>query len=266
MTLTLKKAVAPDGAELAWAEEGQGEPLLLVAGQATGMVGWDPVVPGLARSFRVIRFDHRGIGASTEGRAENYSTRAFAADAVAVLDAAGIGRAHVYGHSMGGRVAQWMAVDFPSRVASLVLAATSAGDAGGAGRDPSVTAALVSGDPARMAPLFFSPAWARANPAAASAFFRVQASAAVKSRHFRASRLHDAWDVLASIQAPALIIHGSEDALAPVANAVMMADRIPNSQLIQVDGGRHGLHLDDSRVQTWIEDFLSLAVPAGAAH
>jgi pimeloyl-ACP methyl ester carboxylesterase len=114
--------------------------------------------------------------------------------------------------------------------------------------------------------LFFSPDWTRANPAAVAAFFRVQASAAVKSRHFRASRLHDAWDVLASIQAPTLIIHGSEDALAPVANALMMAERIPNSQLIQVDGGRHGLHLDEARVQTWIEDFLSLAVPAGAAH
>jgi pimeloyl-ACP methyl ester carboxylesterase len=152
VTLTLKKAVASDGAELAWAEEGQGEPLLLVAGQATGMSGWDPVVPGLARSFRIIRFDHRGIGASTEGRAENYSTRAFAADAVAVLDAAGVAKAHVYGHSMGGRVAQWMAVDFPARVASLVLAATSAGESWGAGRDPSATAAGTFFPPSRPRP------------------------------------------------------------------------------------------------------------------
>ncbi|MFC9334423.1 alpha/beta fold hydrolase [Arthrobacter sp. NPDC057009] len=254
----LKKAVTPDGAELAWTEEGRGEPLLLVAGQATGMAGWDPVVPGLARSFRVIRFDHRGIGASSEGGAENYTTRAFAADAMAVLDAAGVHRAHVYGHSMGGRAAQWMAVDFPARVASLVLAATSAGDARGPGRSAAATAALTSGDPARMAPLFVSPAFVEQNPGVVAAFFRVQASAAVKSRHFRASRLHDAWDVLAQIQAPVLIIHGSEDALAPAANAVAMAERIPGAQLIKVDGGRHGLHLDDGRVQTWIEDFLSL--------
>ena len=266
MTLTLKKAVAPDGAELAWTEEGRGEPLLLVAGQATGMAGWDPVVPGLTRSFRVIRFDHRGIGASSEGGAENYSTRAFAADTVAVLDAAGVGRAHVYGHSMGGRAAQWMAVDFPGRVASLILAATSAGDTRGPTRSAAATAALTSGDPARMAPLFFSPDFAEQNPAVVAAFFRIQASAAVKSRHFRASRLHDAWDVLSSIQAPTLVIHGSDDALAPVANAVEMAGRIPDAQLIRVDGGRHGLHLEDARMQTWIEDFLSLSVPAGAAH
>lgn len=258
MTLTLKKAVAPDGAELAWTEEGRGEPLLLVAGQATGMSGWDLVVPGLTRSFRVIRFDHRGIGASSEGGAENYSTRAFAADAVAVLDAAGVGRAHVYGHSMGGRAAQWMAVDFPGRVASLILAAASAGDARGPARSAAVTAALTSGDPARMAPLFFSPDFAEQNPAVVAAFFRVQASAAVKSRHFRASRLHDAWDVLFSIQAPTLVIHGSDDALAPVDNAVEMAGRIADAQLIPVDGGRHGLHLEDARMQTWIEDFIAL--------
>jgi pimeloyl-ACP methyl ester carboxylesterase len=266
VTPTLKKAVTSDGAELAWTEEGSGEPLLLVAGQATGMAGWDPVVPGLARSFRVIRFDHRGIGASSEGSAENYTTPAFAADAVAVLDAAGVRRAHVYGHSMGGRTAQWMAVDFPDRVASLILAATSAGDARGPARTAAATAALTSGDPARMAPLFFSPGFVEQNPAVVAAFFRVQASAAVKSRHFRASRLHDAWDVLSSIQAPALVIHGSEDALAPVASAVEMAGRIPDAQLIRVDGGRHGLHLEDARMQTWIEDFLSLAVPAGAAR
>lgn len=107
-------------------------------------------------------------------------------------------------------------------------------------------------------PLFFSPEFVAQNPAVVASFFRVQACAAVKSMHFRASRLHDAWDVLPQIQAPALIIHGSGDALAPVANAVAMAERIPDAQLIQADGGRHGLHLDDARVQTWIEDFLSL--------
>ncbi|MEZ2389504.1 alpha/beta fold hydrolase [bacterium RCC_150] len=73
---------------LAWTEEGSGEPLLLVAGKAPGMAGWDPVVANLARSFRVIWFDHRGIGASAEGAPERYITRAFAADAVAGHDAA----------------------------------------------------------------------------------------------------------------------------------------------------------------------------------
>jgi pimeloyl-ACP methyl ester carboxylesterase len=93
-------AVGADGAQLAWTAEGRGEPLLLIAGQATGADGWNPVVPELARTFRVIRFDHRGVGRSAEGDPGAYSTRLFAADAAAVLDAAGADRAHVYGHSM----------------------------------------------------------------------------------------------------------------------------------------------------------------------
>ena len=123
----MKIALASDGAELAWAEEGAGEPLLLIAGQATGMTGWGPTAEALARHFRVIRFDHRGIGRSSKGNADRYTTKSFAADAIAVLQAARVDAAHVYGHSMGGRVAQWVAIDHPHRVRALVLAATSGG-------------------------------------------------------------------------------------------------------------------------------------------
>ena len=119
-------ATAPDGTRLAWSSIGEGEPLLLVAGQAVDASAWDPVVPDLAWSFRVMTFDHRGIARSEPGE-RDFTTRDLAADAVAVLDAAGVGRAHVYGHSMGGRVAQWMALDHPDRVGGLVLGATSAG-------------------------------------------------------------------------------------------------------------------------------------------
>ena len=103
--MQVKIALAPDGAELAWAEEGEGEPLLLIAGQATGMAGWGPTAQALAHHFRVIRYDHRGIGGSGNGGSDRYTTRLLAADAAAVLLAAGVDAAHVYGHSMGGRIA-----------------------------------------------------------------------------------------------------------------------------------------------------------------
>ncbi|MHA7290304.1 alpha/beta fold hydrolase [Arthrobacter sp. MDT3-24] len=128
----MKIALAPDGAELAWAEEGQGGPLLLIAGQATAMDGWGPTAEALAEHFRVIRFDHRGIGGSSNGHAGRYTTRPLAADAAAVLEAANVESAHVYGHSMGGRVAQWLAIDHPQRVRALILAATSGGKLAGA--------------------------------------------------------------------------------------------------------------------------------------
>ncbi|WP_245953559.1 alpha/beta fold hydrolase [Arthrobacter silvisoli] len=109
----MKIAAAPDGAELLWDEAGDGDPLLLLAGQATGMAGWGPTADALARHFRVIRYDHRGVGGSTKGDPERYTTRLLAEDAAAVLDAAGVGAAHLYGHSMGGRIAQWLAIDRP---------------------------------------------------------------------------------------------------------------------------------------------------------
>ena len=115
----MKIALAADGATLAWAEEGRGEPLLLIAGQATAMDGWGPTAEALAEHFRVIRFDHRGIGGSSNGDADRYTTRLLAADAATVLQAAGADSAHVYGHSMGGRIAQWLAIDHPQYVRAL---------------------------------------------------------------------------------------------------------------------------------------------------
>lgn len=74
------------------------------------MDGWGPTAKALARHFRVIRFDYRGIGGSSDGDAARYTTRLLAADAAAVLKAANVNSAHVYGHSMGGRAAQWLAI------------------------------------------------------------------------------------------------------------------------------------------------------------
>lgn len=125
MTSTARTA---DGARLAWRSRGGGEPLLLISGQAVDATAWDAVIPDLSRRFRVITFDHRGIGRSEPGADEAYTTRSFARDAAAVLDAAGVDRAHIYGHSMGGRVAQWLAIDHAPRVGALVLGATTGGD------------------------------------------------------------------------------------------------------------------------------------------
>ncbi|MDQ0736487.1 alpha/beta fold hydrolase [Arthrobacter agilis] len=249
-------AAGADGVQLAWTAEGRGEPLLLIAGQATGADGWNPVVQELARTFRVIRFDHRGVGRSAEGDPGAYSTRLFAADAAAVLDAAGADRAHVYGHSMGGRVAQWVAIDHPHRVGALVLAATAAGGPAGHQRSREATDALYSGDPARMEPYFFDPAWARHHPDDVRAFFTSRASTAAKRGHFRASRDHDAREGLAAIAARTLVLHGTEDALTPSGHAKDLFHAIPRATLVKVPGGRHGFHLDRAETTRWVGDFI----------
>lgn len=257
----MQLASTADGTRLAWRSDGVGSPLLLIAGQATALTGWEPIVPELAKSFRVIRFDHRGIGKSDEGPTDHLSTREFAADAAAVLDAAGVQRSHIYGHSMGGRVAQWFAIDYPDRVGALVLAATSAGGFLGKDRDPEATRALTSGDPAQLQPLFFDAEWAAAHSDAVRTFFTARASKQAKRRHFRASKEHDARNLLGSINAPTLILHGTEDPLTPLENALVLRDLIPHAMLVKVANGRHGFHLDHPETVEWIRRFISRKAP-----
>ena len=114
------------GAKLYWDEEGQGEPLLLIMGLGYTSCMWHRTRPGLAQHFRTIAFDNRGVGLSSVPPGP-YSIATMASDAAAVLDAAGIASAHVFGVSMGGMIAQEFALQCPARTRSLVLGCTSAG-------------------------------------------------------------------------------------------------------------------------------------------
>lgn len=248
-------ATADDGTPIAYEDRGVGVPVLLIAGQATGMHGWGPFADALARDFRVLVYDHRGIGESGLGDPSAYTTRAFADDAVAVLDAAGVAAAHVVGHSMGGRVAQFLAAFHPERVRRLVLIATSSGDRSAGRRDPAALADLLSGDRARMLPLFFDDVWAAAHPDAVDAFFTRVASRPALRGHFAASRDHDGSAVLDRIRATTLVVHGARDALTPPSHGRLLADRIPDAALAEFDA-RHGLHLDTPAVQEAVRTFL----------
>lgn len=251
----IRYATADDGVRIAFRDEGTGVPVLLIAGQATGMDGWGRFAHELARDFRVIVADHRGIGESGLGDPSRYSTRLFASDVDAVLDEAGIAAAHVVGHSMGGLVAQWLAVDDPGRVRRLVLLSTTAGDHSAERRDRSAVGDLLSGDRERMVPLFFDGTWARTHPDEVEAFFTRVAGRPALRGHFAASRDHDTTDVLGRIRAETLVVHGIHDALAPVAHARVLAERIPGAALLELDA-RHGPHLDTPEVLSAVRAFL----------
>src|SRR5579862_5250901 len=99
-------ATATDSTRLFFEEHGAGEPLLLIAGQGEDHHTWDLIREDFAAKYRVIVFDHRGTGDSDKPvDSSGYSTRRFAHDAVALLDHLNIERAHIYGVSMGGRIA-----------------------------------------------------------------------------------------------------------------------------------------------------------------
>ena len=117
------------GARLYWEESGSGEPLLLVQGLRFSCAMWFRIVPTLERRFRVIRYDARGIGRS-EVPPGPYTIELAASDAITVLDAAGVEQAHVLGVSLGGIVAQEVALSYPERLRTLMLGSTHPGGEG----------------------------------------------------------------------------------------------------------------------------------------
>jgi len=135
--------------KISWESTGTGAPLLLIQGLGYARWGWDPVVPALAEHFRVVTFDNRGIGESDKPSGP-YSARDMAADAAQVLDEAGVEHAHLLGASLGGMIAQELAVAAPDRVERLVLCCTTPGGADAVAM-PEVTVRLLQ-EAATLAP------------------------------------------------------------------------------------------------------------------
>ncbi|EFH81136.1 alpha/beta fold hydrolase [Ktedonobacter racemifer] len=237
----------PDGTRLYYEESGTGEPLLLVSGQGLDHTSWDGIRDDFTDRYRVIVFDHRGTGQSDQPTAPPYSTRGFAQDAIALLDHLGIARVHVYGYSMGGRVSQWLGIDHGQRVGALVLGATTPGSAHGVPRSAEVNALWTNPltDPQealeKIGALFYSPGWIASHLEVVKAALQSPPLPEyVRRLHYQASEGHDAWDLLPTISAPTLVLHGSEDRMNPPANAHLLAKRIPGAELSLIEGARHG--------------------------
>ena len=250
-------ALSADGVALYYEVHGRGDPtVLLLAGQANTHRWWDAVREDFDAEFRTVTFDWRGTGRSDKPDTDTYSTRGFAADVVAVLDHAGVGRAHVYGTSMGGRVAQWLAADHPGRVGALVLGCTSPGAPHGVERSrrrPPVARPARRRGAARRAllELMYTPGWLATRPGPFHTLGDPAMPPHARRRHLVASAEHDAWAVLPEITAPTLVVHGTDDVFNPAANAPLLANRIPGARLHLVSGARHA----------YFEEFRAVASP-----
>jgi pimeloyl-ACP methyl ester carboxylesterase len=249
-----------------WESVGQGPAVLLIAGERMTVDGWWATIPVLARSFRVIAFDHRDTGRSSHVP-WSYSVSQMAEDALAVLDATGEQRAHVYGVSLGGLVAQELALRHPDRVHALVLGATTAGG---------LTASL----PAPLAMTFFARAvtmgteeveWAavpythsettrrfHADRIAANIAHRVgpPTDSLADIHQAAAVATHTTYGRLHKLTVPTLVVHGEQDLVVPPANAVRLADRIPGARLRLWPDAGHLYIIDEPRADQEIARFL----------
>jgi pimeloyl-ACP methyl ester carboxylesterase len=229
------------GARLAYQLAGPAgaPPLLLLQGQANSHRWWERLrAPFAAAGYRTITFDYRGTG-DTEAPPDAWTTASFAADATAVLDHLGFETANVYGTSMGGRVAQLLA---PRRVRRLVLACTTPGGPHARERGQDVRRLLAQADPrARreaLLDLMYTPDFP--GRATSTLLGDPTMTADAQRRHLRVSATHDAYDALPNLTAPALVLHGADDRMAPAENARILADRLPDARTIITPRGRHG--------------------------
>jgi pimeloyl-ACP methyl ester carboxylesterase len=235
---------------LDYERSGAGPPLLLIMGMSGTALHWgEPFLAELRRDFDVIAYDHRGVGASS--RLEGPTTIVeLADDAADLLGALGISSAHVLGISMGGMVAQELALRHPERVRALALGCTYCGGPGSMLTPPEVlqrlTEAMMSGDRERAVrtawEINVSPTMA-ADESAYAAFTGILSSRAVAVpvivAQMQAISNHDTSARLSGLQLPTLIVHGTADQLLPVQNAHVIASHIDAARLELLDGIGH---------------------------
>jgi pimeloyl-ACP methyl ester carboxylesterase len=261
-------AITLDGrTHLHWERTGSGEPVLLIMGLGLSGGAWWRTVPVLARRLQVITFDNRGVGRS-RAFSYAYTTDAMADDAATVLDAAGVERAHVYGISLGGMVAQALALRHPGRVRSLVLGATSPGGPRAVRPSGEVTAFFRRR--LRMAPE--EAAWESipinyGERCRTEHFDRIEEDVAQRLSHpfseqaYRAQLFaaawHNAYGSLPRIAVPTLVVHGALDRVIPVANARLLAERIPGAQLRILEHAGHLYPTEEPQADRAIARFLA---------
>ncbi|MBZ5535096.1 MAG: alpha/beta hydrolase [Acidobacteriia bacterium] len=243
-----------NGIEIYYEEHGEGQPLLLIQGLSYATPMWYWQVAGLMDSFRVITFDNRGSGQSAKPDIP-YSMKMFADDAVSLLDALKISQVSVLGISMGGIIAQEVALSYPGRVTHLILCSTLFGGSTASQPDTETLAYLaeyqesVSDELSRLEIAYgTAPGFGERHPdrVAALVEFKRQ-SRPPRFAYFR--QLMSAMGYvsetrLPSLSIPTLIIAGSEDRIIPPDNSRRLHQIIPNSKIKVFDNAGHHVHIE----------------------
>lgn len=244
------QTVKVDDITIGYKSIGRGYPLILIMGYSATMDMWDSrVLAGLARRFRVIVFDNRGMGSSTATEKE-FNIGLFADDTAGLLGALNIKKANVLGFSMGTNIALEFTLRYPEKVNKLIL---YAGDCGGKESvlpDEQIMKQLTDTSVThrerdkRMIKLIFPNKWLRDNPDTRKYTPKITETSRreIIDRQTKAMTTWEGcYSRLNNLILPVLLLTGTEDLLTPPQNSLILASRIPQASLVQIEEAGHGL-------------------------
>lgn len=245
--------VSSNGIKIYYEEFGSGKPLVLIAGMGYGLWMWHRMIPGLAQNFRVVAFDNRGAG-NTDKPDGPYSAEMLGKDTAGLMDALGLAGAAVMGHSMGGFVAQELAVTRPDLVGKLILSGTNFGGPNHVPLTPEGLKAILdrSGDPLdvlkRGVTLAAAPGFTERQPAVFDEIIAYRLTMPVPPAQWQAQTavglglvtLDASYEPkLSQLKMPTLILFGAHDRVVPPANAELFRQRIANSVVKLIPDAGH---------------------------
>jgi len=248
---------------------GEGFPLVMIMGLSGNIDWWDPrLIQELSKKFKIVMFDNRGAG-RTDVSDRKYSIKLFADDTTGLMDALGISRAHVFGVSMGGMIAQELVLNYPKKVEKLVLCSTNCGDTKSVLASQEILE-MLKADKSTFSPeeiaratisLLFTEDFIKKNPdlveLSIQQILRAPISNEAFTRQFNATMEFDTYERLSQIKVPTLVLHGKRDVLIPSENGSILAKAIPNAKLVYFEISAHGLIEEMDKVISVVLDFLT---------
>ena len=245
-----------DDVALYYEIHGEGEwPLLLLSGLGGGAWSWTGQLPYLSQYYRTIVFDNRGAGRS-DAPPGPWSMERFARDALNLLDFLQVEQTFAMGLSMGGMIAQELALMQPERIRAMILGSTHCGGDIRIPPEPGVVELLLSDDDLsqeeslrKKLPLFLSNACLTHRPQVAEAYVQSQLAVPKQSREAFLAQLEaiagfNACERLPGLNLPVLIVAGSNDILVPRENAYILAEILQTPDLVVIPGAGHALHAE----------------------
>ncbi len=256
--------------EIAYSIDGSGELVVLIGGFTMTKESWGKQVVELARHFRVVTFDNRGVGETTVP-SDPFTIADMAADTVGLMDALDIDSAHFFGVSMGGLIAQVLGLDYPGRVKKLALGCTTHGGRHAIQPEKAVMESLAQAmDPnipaeeaaRKRVPVIFSERFIRDEPERVDEFvgLSLQYSPTPEGAagQMGALSVFNVKRRLGEISCPVLVITGSEDRMMPPDNSRLLAEGIPSAELYMVEGTGHSFFFEKpDEVNRVLIDFFS---------